>query len=180
MTGRFVNIWAMLRPKPLLIVFGIVLGLFASTPASAQAGCSHSGDSLKRISKKNARSAIGCLLNKGRSAPNVRRHGDLERAAQNHSAVMASKHCLSHQCPGEPNLKERVARTGYLRGASNYELGEIILYGRSRSSPRKIVDKWLNSPPHRSVITKSSFDHVGVGLAHDSGLVFVTADFGHR
>jgi len=162
-------------PVSALVIF-FVFGM----PATAQAGCNHSGQSVKNISKKNARSAITCLFNKGRSAPNVKRNGDLERAAQGHSAVMARKRCVSHQCPGEADLKQRVARTGYLNGASGYELGEVIIYGPSGASPRQMVDKWMNSSSHRSTITKSSFKHVGVGLSMDGGMVFATADFGHR
>jgi len=164
----------------LVPVIALVLLLLAGMPATAQAGCNHSGKSVKNMSKKNARSAIACLFNKGRSAPNVKRNGDLEKAAQGHSAVMANKRCVSHQCPGEAALKERVARTGYLKGASGYELGEVVLYGSSGASPRQIVDMWMNSSSHRSTIRHSSFDHVGVGLAMDGGMVFATADFGHR
>ena len=164
-----------LIPLSALLVF-----LLFGAPATAQAGCNHSGDSVKRISKKNARQAITCLFNKGRSAPNVKRNGDLEQAAQGHSSVMARKRCVSHQCPGEADLKQRVARTGYLNGASGYELGEVIIYGTSGASPRQMVDKWMNSSSHRSTITKSSFDHVGVGLSMEGGMVYATADFGHR
>ena len=164
-----------------LISATVLLVLFAlGMPAAAQAGCKHSNDPVRSISKKNARGAIGCLFNKGRSAANVKRNGDLEQAAQNHSSVMASKKCFSHQCPGEPGLKDRVARTGYLRGSSNYELGEVIIHGGAKATSRQIVGKWLDSAPHRSTITKSSFDHVGVGLSIRNGTVYATADFGRR
>ena len=158
----------------------VLVSLAVGMPAAAQANCNHSGDPVRSISKKNARAAIACLFNDRRSAPNVKRRGDIEKAAQNHTGVMVRQWCLSHQCSGEPNLKVRVERTGYLRGASGYELGEIILNGPAKSSARQIVSRWMNSSGHRAVIVKSSYDHVGVGLAIRNGVVFATGDFGHR
>jgi uncharacterized protein YkwD len=169
-----------------LVFFGLlaclvaVLALAAGVPASAQAGCNKSGEPVRSITKKNARAAIGCLFNKERSAANVKRHGDVETAAQRHSGVMASRYCYSHQCSGEPDLKERIARTGYLRGATRYRLGEVIHRLDARASARQIVNSWMNSPPHRDNIMESSFDHVGVGLAFRGGYVFATGDFAHR
>ena len=158
----------------------VLVSLAFGLPATAQAGCKHSADPIRSISKKNARSAIGCLFNDRRSSANVKRRGDIEKAAQNHSATMARQWCLSHQCPGEANLKVRVERTGYLRGASGYELGEVVLSGPAKSSARDVVSRWMNSSGHRAVIMKSSYDHAGVGLSIRSGVVFATGDFGHR
>ena len=152
----------------------------AASPPTAEAGCNKSGKAIKNISKKTARDAIVCLFNKGRSAKNVKRSGNLKQAAQWHSSVMANQRCFAHQCPGEPSLKERVARSGYLRGASGYELGEVIIYQRDDASPRRLVRKWLGSSSHAAIIRKSSFDHVGVGISFSSGLVWSAADFGHR
>ena len=149
-------------------------------PATAQAGCANSADPVRSISKKNARTAISCLFNKGRSADNVKRNGKLKEAAQYHSGVMASKRCMSHQCPGEANLEVRVSRTGYLRGSSSYELGEVVLAGSAKSSARTIVQRWFDSPPHKTTITRSSFDHVGVGLSIRDGVVYATGDFGRN
>jgi uncharacterized protein YkwD len=163
-----------------LLALVAVFALSAASAPSAEASCRHSGKSVKNISKKNARQAMLCLMNKGRSAKNLKRNGDLERAAQNHAGVMASKNCFSHQCPGEPSLKERVARTGYLSGSSNYGLGEVIIVQRAKASPRRLVRKWLESSSHASVIRKSSFDHVGIGLSIRNGFVWSAADFGYR
>jgi uncharacterized protein YkwD len=158
----------------------LLVALAAWTPASAQAGCKHSGQSIKKISKKNARSAIGCLFNKKRSARNVKRDGSLEKAAQGHSSVMAAKNCYSHQCPGEPNLRDRIARTGYMRGSSNYGLGEVIMIANARASARQIVGAWMNSSGHASNIKNSGWEHTGIGLSIKRGAVYATADFGRR
>ena len=152
----------------------------AASPERASAGCKHSSKPIKNIAKPNARDAIGCLFNKNRWAENLKRNAQLERAAQSHSSRMASTGCFSHQCSGEPPLRERVARTGYLSGASGWELGEVLLYARDETTSRAIVNAWMNSSTHRSTIKKPSFDHVGVGIAFQRGLVYVTADFGHR
>ena len=156
------------------------LALAAAVPETAQAGCHKSGKSVSNMSKKTARDAIVCLFNKGRSAQNLKRNGRLKDAAQAHASVMASQRCFSHQCPGEPSLKDRVARTGYLSGATGYELGEVIINQRDKASPRRIARKWLDSPDHSAIIRKSTFDHVGVGLSVRNGFVWAAADFGHR
>ena len=167
----------MLAPFVVLLA---LLVLAAGMPDTAQAGCHKSGKSVSNMSKKTARDAIVCLFNKGRSAKNLNRNGKLKTAAQGHASVMASQHCFSHQCPGEPSLKDRVARTGYLSGASGYELGEVIINQRDKASPRRIARKWLDSPSHSAIIRKSTFDHVGVGLSIRGGFVWAAADFGHR
>jgi uncharacterized protein YkwD len=166
-----------LLPLAALLTFA---ALAAGAPDSAQAGCHKSGKAVKNISKQTARNAMVCLFNKGRSARNLRRVAGLKSSAQYHSGVMASRECFAHQCPGEPSLKERVARTGYLRGAEGYGLGEIIICQPASASPRRLVRLWMNSSGHRSVIQKSSFNHVGVGLSIRNGFVWSTADFGHR
>jgi uncharacterized protein YkwD len=163
-----------------LPVLSLLALLAFGMPATAQAGCSHSGKPVRSISKQNARNAISCLFNKERSARNVKRVGALKKAAQNHSAVMASQRCMSHQCSGEPALPERVSRTGYLRGASSYELGEIVLAGPAKSSSRVIVSRWMNSSGHRAVLMDSSYEHVGVGLSISDGSVWATGDFGSK
>jgi uncharacterized protein YkwD len=172
---------AMKSPKTFLIpATAVLLFLLLGMPATAQANCDHSGDPVRSITKKNARAAIGCLFNKERSAKNVKRHGNLTQAAQGHSKVMARQGCLSHQCSGEPSLPQRVSRTGYLRGSSNYKLGEIILSGPANSSAREIVSRWVNSSGHRAVLVDGTYDHVGIGLAMRNGNVFATGDFGSK
>ena len=177
MSSYFPATKLILTPVVALLTFLVIA---AAGPASAQAGCNKSGKSVERISKKTARNAIVCLFNKGRSAKNVKSVGNLKQAAQWHASVMAQQRCLSHQCPGEPNLQQRVARSGYLRGASGYELGEIVLAQPDNVSPRQIVKMWMGSSGHRAVIRKSSFDHVGVGLSIRNGDVWAAADFGHK
>ncbi len=174
MNLRTKSVFGLLAP---VVVF---LALALGAPAPAQAGCPHSGESVRSISKGNARAAIGCLFNKERSAENVEDNGDLHDAAQNHAATMAAQNCYSHQCSGEGDLRERVARTGYLRGASDYELGEVILIAKAKASSRQIVNAWMNSPGHNANITKSSYDHVGVGLSIRNGRAYVSGDFGSR
>jgi len=158
----------------------LLLALAVWAPASAQAGCKHSGESVKSVSKKNARAAIGCLFNQKRSARNVKRDGDLERAAQNHASVMAAQNCYSHQCSGEPDLRQRAARTGYMRGSTSYGLGEVILVMSAKASSRQIVSAWMGSSAHRSNIQNSSWEHTGVGVAIRRGGVYATGDFGRR
>jgi len=158
----------------------LLLALAASVPPSAQAGCKNSGEQIRKVSKKNARAAIGCLFNKERSGQNVKRDGDLERAAQGHSSVMAAQDCYSHQCSGEPDLRTRVGRTGYMRGSSSYGLGEVILILSAKASPRQVVNAWMGSSEHASNITNKTWEHAGIGVSIRRGAVYTAGDLGRR
>ena len=81
----------------------------------------------------------------------------------------------------------RVRRSGYLRSAHRWRLGENLGWGsREQGSARAIVRAWMNSPPHRKAILSSRYRDAGVGVTwgvpHEgaaSGATY-TVDFGTR
>jgi uncharacterized protein YkwD len=158
-------------PSLCLLAIGLLGG-----PAEAQAGCANSQQASANLSKDQARAAVQCLLNQERGK-NVEQNNDLDKAAQNHSAVMANLACLSHQCPGEPDLKTRVKRTGY---SNSPVYGEVVASFYEQDSPKAVVNAWMNSPDHRAIIQRSSYDHVGVGVSFAGRLAYYTAVFAHR
>jgi uncharacterized protein YkwD len=80
---------------------------------------------------------------------------------------------------------DRIRRSGYLRGARSWTVGENIAWGSgSRSSVRAIVNAWMNSSGHRANILSRSFRAVGIGIAYrtpaNTGGATYTTDFGRR
>jgi uncharacterized protein YkwD len=160
----------------------------AAAPSSA-AECKNSSKPGYKLSGKNASRATLCLLNKERDARGMR---DLridrrqQRAAKSHNRTMIRKNCFSHQCAGERDLVGRIQAAGYLPCNCSWSVGENIAWGSgSSSSPRQIVDAWMNSAPHRSNILNRRFEHIGVAVhrgAPGAGrqAATYTTDFGFK
>jgi len=92
-----------------------------------------------------------------------------QRYAELHFA--AGPYQLSHTLDGTPS--ERAARAGYGGG-----VGEVIVTGSP--SAQNLVDLWMASPPHYSIIMGAQYSEIGVGCAvgpysDGAGNVFDTA-----
>jgi uncharacterized protein YkwD len=149
------------------------------------AGCAAQSDGAvhkrsDRAPLPDLRRAVTCLINKKRSAANLRKVRSLQDAAQRHSERMNRQRCYSHQCPGEPNTLDRIRKQGYMRGASSYSVGEVIALVYDSKSPRYVVRAWMNSAGHRSQIMNSSYRHLGVGIVARRGRAFYTVTLGRR
>ncbi len=170
------------------------MGLLAAAaalvaPAAAQA-CEREGAVPSKLSVKQARKAVICLINQ-------RRHGHgvaglspdprLARAAQRHSKSMDRGNFFSHTGPGGSSPESRVRRSGYMAGASAWGVAENIRWGRGgNGSPKAIVASWMQSPAHRAALLSGRYRHVGVGMDHGSpsgrgrNAAIYTATFGYR
>ncbi len=161
----------------------VLLG--ALSPASAEAGCKYSRAKPDSLSLREAKRAIGCLVNKERrqrGKGGFRSDGRLANAAEKHSNVMARKGCFSHQCPGERSLLGRLQGVGYIvRGLRSWSYGENIAHGEGgHGTPKSVVNSWMNSGPHRAAILSSTFKELGVGFERRGDRGYFTADFGLR
>ena len=96
----------------------------------------------------------------------------LARAAQGHSADMATRHFFDHTNPDGKGPGERIAAAGYPRAA----WGENIAYGQQ--TPAAVMNSWMNSPGHRANILNCGFHAIGIGVAFRSGVPYWTQDFG--
>jgi hypothetical protein len=97
----------------------------------------------------------------------------LTQIAREHSRWQAAKHGLSHQFPGEPDVRHRVAATGLRFDVS----GENVAYDADVASAHREL---MNSPPHRANILHSQFTVIGIGVVRSGNLIYVTEDFAHR
>jgi uncharacterized protein YkwD len=116
--------------------------------------------------------SIANLLNQQRNShglPSLALVSELTQAARRHSRDMADHNFTSHTGSDGSNAGERMREAGY-----NWTTwAEIIGWG-SGSNTESMVDWWMNSPGHRSIILSSYYTDFGVGYARNPG-----SDWGH-
>jgi uncharacterized protein YkwD len=168
-------------PLLLIIAAALVTPLAgAAAPEQAHARCKYANTKTTKLTKKQARKAVRCVVNRERSARNLKPRPALRRAAQKHTRYMRKHNCFSHQCPGEPPLETRVRSAGYLRGARAYSLGEVVAYNRARATPRDIVRQLMGSPGHRQQLMDPGYRHLGVGVSARNGTSLYTIVLGSK
>jgi uncharacterized protein YkwD len=132
--------------------------------------------------------AILCLLNNERAARGqapLRLNGRLARASKGMAVLMVRKRFFAHDTPDGRTLLDRVRPTGYVKG--NWQLGENLAWGSGGlSTPRSIVNGWMNSPGHKANILHAAFRDIGIGIrigppsqSVSGGATYVT-DFGRH
>lgn len=168
----------------------VALGvLLISVPSASAAGtCSGTNATASQASERILVRATLCVLNKTRARHNLRPlqlNSKLSTAAGRHSRAMVRRRFFSHDSLDGASFLDRIRATGYLSGARGWYVGENIAYGTGdRSSPSSIGAAWMNSPPHRANILRSSFREIGIGIASGTpvggGGTTYTTDFGRR
>ncbi|MGW5334289.1 CAP domain-containing protein [Streptomyces bauhiniae] len=144
------------RPRP-------VQTATAAAPSTPQPAATASGDVARVVELVNAeRAKAGC-------SP-VALNSTLTKAAQDHSADMATHNTMSHTGSDGSDPGSRITAAGYRW--STY--GENVAYGYS--TPEQVMDGWMNSPGHRENILNCSYKEIGVGLAQPGS--YWTQDFG--
>ena len=128
--------------------------------------------------------SVLCLVNAERAAaglPALTQNGQLDQAAQGMANEMVEKVFFSHETPDGRNLADRVEPTGYIPNGDDWVLGENLAWGSGAlSTPRAIVNGWMNSEGHKKNILDGSYKDVGLGTKMGSpspsakgGTVFV-------
>jgi uncharacterized protein YkwD len=159
--------------------------------ASAKGGkCAWAKRGPRSVSRKQARRAVVCEINKKRRNHGLRRvraKSALRKAGKRHSKYMQRRGCFAHQCPGEKDLVARIHDTSYLPCNCSWRVGETLGWGdKGEGTPRAIVKAWMQSSPHRQVLLDRRLKNVGVGLVWGSPsnprsrAATYTADFGYR
>ena len=173
------------------LTLAVAGSLLQPHPPSAQAaGCPGGDKGPRKISSKTAAKAIVCLVNKERRKHGIGKlkfQGNLKRAARSHTKRMQKRNCFDHVCPGERSLVGRYEKARYLPCGCSWGAGENIAWGAGgKGSPRKIVNAWMHSPPHRANILTGSYEHAGVGVRwgsptkRGSNAGTYTMDFGYK
>jgi uncharacterized protein YkwD len=157
--------------------------------ARAAAACANADIQPTRANIREVRAAVLCLHNRLRRAqalPRLRDNVRLRRAARSHAEHMVASRFFSHVAPGGMSMTDRIRRSGYLRSAGAWAIGENLAWGTgSFGTPRGAVQAWMNSAGHRANLLSRRFRHAGVGVAigtpsAGSGGATFTVDFGVR
>jgi len=148
-----------------LLTLGAFVALaVAPGTTAALAACPHANAHPHETSLSNLRTAMRCLINKKRAKHNLHKLKDnakLARTAKGHTKVMLNKDCFKHRCPGEPGLRKRMKRSGYLDGAKAYFYAEDLGFDRT---PKRMIQRLINDPYNRGNILNGDFRDIGVGV----------------
>lgn len=106
------------------------------------------------------------LINVERTARNLTalRHDDrLARAADWHNRWMDANACFAHNCPGEPDVWQRIRNQGYPLVSG----GENI--GNGYQNPPNMVEGWMGSSGHRAAILNTYWPDIGCAFLDGAG-----------
>lgn len=144
------------------------------TPGDAQARGGSRHDSLERgiIRKINT-------IRRAHGLPKLRANRALGRSADYHCTDMLRMNFFAHSSSNGQTFAQRVANF-----RPSNRIGETLAYvptaDRDRSA-RRIVQLWMNSPPHRASLLSPGFRRIGVarrkGALGSLRVVVFTADF---
>ncbi|MFJ7492612.1 CAP domain-containing protein [Streptomyces sp. NPDC097727] len=144
-----------------------------ATPASAPKPAASTSTPKPAAPASGAAARIVTLVNSERSKAGcspLTMNAKLTKAAQDHSADMASHRNMSHTGSDGSDPGDRITRAGYQWSA----YGENVAYGYT--TPESVMAGWMNSPGHKRNILDCSFKEIGVGLAQPGN--YWTQDFG--
>jgi uncharacterized protein YkwD len=159
-----------------------------ATTAAAEA-CAGATARVSQVERDVMIGATLCLLNRERARHGLtplRLSSRLSVAARRHSRDMVRRHYFSHTSRSGASFVTRIKRTGYLRAARSWSVGENIGWGSgAHSTPSSMVEAWMDSPGHRRNVL-GRFRHVGIGIRAGSpaggyaDAATYTTDFGRR
>jgi uncharacterized protein YkwD len=161
------------QPRHLAAVLAIVAGLLVvAPPALAAQACPAANATTAHATKREIVRATLCEINRERAQRGMHRlalNKRLSRAARRHARDMARRNYFSHDTLGGGSFIDRIRRTGYLRNASRWIVGENLAWGsKGYSRPAAIMRMWMNSPGHRANILNGSFREIGIGVAYNA------------
>jgi uncharacterized protein YkwD len=97
---------------------------------------------------------------------------NLAAAARKHCALLVQHDGLSHQFPGEPDLKQRLNDAGaeFSVAAENVAVAQ---------TSDEIHYEWMHSPPHRANILDPELTSIGIAAMPGNKGLFAVQDFSH-
>ena len=94
----------------------------------------------------------------------------LEQSAQTYAQDMLSRGFFSHVSPTGQTLNDRILQSGYYdpiilhcNCVTRFLVGENLAQGQRTAD--EVVQDWMQSPTHRSVLLDPAFTDTGVGEA---------------
>ena len=121
----------------------------------------------------DAEAGIFAALNQSRAeagVPPLKLDPKLTDAARKHSLLLAKRHVLSHQFPGEPELTERLRAVSLIFTAAAENVG-------MNTELSDVNDMFFRSPGHRANMLNAAYDALGIGVVHVGPSYWITEDF---
>jgi uncharacterized protein YkwD len=167
-----------------LLILAVVLRPEASVPSSGQAPAMTAG-SAEGLAKQEQR--LFADANRERAFEQLaalKWDAALAKAARQHAQRMAREYAqvcqplpemglgcaISHQFPGEPDLRARALEAG----ARFKELAENVGEGPTVDN---IHSAWMHSTGHRANLLAKTLDSMGIGVVEVGGEYFAVEDF---
>ena len=160
------------------------------SPAQSPTDCENADTRPGGASANALEKSTVCLLNKTRARRGLRKlrlNHRLSRAAYLHTVDMVKRNYFAHVSKSGTDFVTRLTRSGYMRGARAWTVGENLAWGSGRrSTPREIMAAWMNSPGHRANILQRRFREIGIGVVFgaprraSSTAATYTTEFGAR
>lgn len=97
----------------------------------------------------------------------------LAAAAAEHAREMARRGQLSHQFPGEQDLRRRLIATGLRSDASAENVGLASTAGEVHSG-------WMRSPGHRQNLLNPLYNAAGIAVIRRGRILYAVQDFARR
>ncbi|CNF96647.1 Cysteine-rich secretory protein family [Mycobacterium tuberculosis] len=119
-----------------------------------------------RPTPRTVEQQVVALVNKERAAAGcgpLRVSPALHRAAQRHSADMASRRALDHRGAGGDDPGDRITAAGFRWSVWAENIA------RGQSTPGAVVGSWMNSEGHRANILNCRLTTVGIGVVRGAG-----------
>ena len=158
----------MVRRSSFLCLLAALAVTLVAAP-SASAVCASASATPSEVGKRTVVRATLCTLNAERARhglPRLKLNKKLSTAARRHTRDMVRRDYFAHDSLGGGTFVDRIRRSGYLKGARSWSVGENLAWGsRERSAPRAITSMWMNSAGHRANILSPAFREVGIGFA---------------
>jgi uncharacterized protein YkwD len=147
------------------------------TPADAHARAGAGFDRVERkiVHRINA-------IRSGYGLKHLRLIGALGRSSDYHCADMLGNNFFAHTSSNGESFEQRVDQFRPSR-----RIGETLAYVSGtarRGQARRIVDMWMNSPPHRASLLSPAFRRIGIarrnGTLGGSRVTVFTADLASK
>ena len=136
---------------------------------SASAICASASATPAEVAKRTVVRATLCTLNAERARhglPRLKLNKKLSAAARLHAHDMVRRDYFAHDSLGGGTFVDRIRRSGYLKGAGRWSVGENLAWGSNeRSAPQAITAMWMDSAGHRANILSPEFREIGIGFS---------------
>jgi uncharacterized protein YkwD len=151
------------------VVMAAALGATSAPAASASDdACALADTPVSTLGEFGAQFVTICVVNEKRAAAGagpVTFDPKLYLAGYGHASDMVARQYFSHQSPDGLGPGDRIAAAHYGATGEQWEAGEDLAWGSATmSTPRAIVEGWMNSATHRTVMLDPSYKDIGIGI----------------